>query len=103
MVPRQLSHPDMLQNGQRRRGIVWVQDFEAFASKNSGMFEATGTSQADAVAKMRLMALLGLAAQSSTVSFSDVQVWQLLVSTLLAVRLYFCCDRASNSVPDDLE
>lgn len=50
-----------------------VQEFEAFASKNSSLFEATGISQADAVAKMRLMALLGLVAQSNTVSFSDVR------------------------------
>lgn len=50
-----------------------VQDFETFASSNSAIFDETSISQADAIAKMRLMALLGLATRSSTVSFSDIQ------------------------------
>ncbi len=51
-----------------------AQEFEAFASKNAGVFEAAGTTREDALTKMRLMALLGLGVHPAPVSFSDVQV-----------------------------
>lgn len=51
-----------------------AQAFESFAKANAGVFETVGVSHGDAQTKMRLMALLGLGAQSSTLSFQDVQV-----------------------------
>lgn len=38
------------------------------------MFEAVGASQQDVLTKVRMMALLGLGAHASTLSFQDVQV-----------------------------
>mmetsp|Transcript_708 Transcript_708/g.2091 ORF Transcript_708/g.2091 Transcript_708/m.2091 type:complete len:416 (-) Transcript_708:200-1447(-) len=50
-----------------------VQDFQAFAEENPGVFEAAGTSQEEALTKMRLMALLGLGAHPHPVPLADVQ------------------------------
>lgn len=54
--------------------MVYVQDFQAFAEENPGVFEAAGTSQEEALTKMRLMALLGLGAHPHPVPLADVQV-----------------------------
>lgn len=51
-----------------------VQSFESFAASNKGVFETVGVTHDDALTKMRLMALLGLGAQQSSLSFQDVQV-----------------------------
>ena len=51
-----------------------MQSFETFAASNSGIFEALGSSQAEALVKMRLMALLGLSVRAATISYQDVQV-----------------------------
>jgi translation initiation factor 3 subunit M len=50
-----------------------VQAFESFAQSNKGVFETVGMPYEDVLTKMRLMALLGLGAKASTVSFQDVQ------------------------------
>ena len=50
-----------------------VQSFQAFAGANSGVFEAVGSSLPEALLKMRLMALLGLASRAATVSYQDIQ------------------------------
>lgn len=54
-------------------GFWRTQEFEAFAGKNEGVFEAAGTSREEALTKMRLMALLGLGAHPHPVPFADVQ------------------------------
>lgn len=41
------------------------------------MFEVVGASREDVLMKVRLMALLGLGAQATTLSFEDVQVRRL--------------------------
>ena len=51
-----------------------MQAFKGFAQSNKGVFETVGMSYEDVLTKMRLMALLGLGAKASTVSFQDVQV-----------------------------
>lgn len=51
-----------------------MQSFQAFAGANSGVFEAVGSSLPEALLKMRLMALLGLASRAATVSYQDIQV-----------------------------
>jgi len=51
-----------------------AQAFEGFAQSNKDVFDTVGMSYEDVLTKMRLMALLGLGAKASTVSFQDVQV-----------------------------
>lgn len=62
-----------------------MQTFKSFAHSNKGVFETVGLSQDDVLTKMRLMALLGLGAKASTVSFQDVQV---LLSLFRQLFLY---------------
>ena len=52
---------------------MW-QAFESLASDSAGVFEVVGASREDVLTKVRLMALLGLGAQATTLSFEDVQV-----------------------------
>ena len=54
--------------------VVLQQAFESLAKDGSGVFEAVGASQQDVLTKVRMMALLGLGAHASTLSFQDVQV-----------------------------
>jgi hypothetical protein len=58
------------------RGGRVVQAFEAFAEREPAVFEAVGTTRDGAQAKMRLMALLGLASGAPSVSFQQIQVWK---------------------------
>ena len=55
----------------------FVQAFDHFAAANEGVFKQLGVSHEDALTKMRLMALLGLGSQASSVTFQDVQVWHI--------------------------
>jgi hypothetical protein len=50
------------------------QDFQALAATSPAVFAAAGTSSEDALAKMRMMALMGLAHASTDVSFVDIEV-----------------------------
>jgi hypothetical protein len=54
-----------------------VQAFESLAKDSAGVFEVVGASREDVLTKVRLMALLGLGAQATTLSFEDVQVRRL--------------------------
>lgn len=50
------------------------QDFRQFAAAQPGVFEALGVPQEAALAKMRLLALMGLAHGAAEVSFERIQV-----------------------------
>lgn len=49
-----------------------VADFKAFAASNAAVFEKLGVSADAAVAKMRLLALMGLAHGAAQISFADI-------------------------------
>jgi hypothetical protein len=51
-----------------------LQAFESLAKDNAGVFETVGASREDVLTKVRLMALLGLGAEATTLTFENVQV-----------------------------